>query len=98
MDLIVTVREVRGTCPVYKEGDTFKIEEGYRLRSEMPLCMHALSSIMPFYNALRVSGPELWGLASDENQGKAYIQCPDALPYTGGGTVFFEIARSPASD
>ncbi len=54
MDLIIKVEEIKGHCPVYKVGDIFKLEDGYRLTAEISLCMHALSSIMPFYNALRV--------------------------------------------
>ncbi len=94
MDLIIKVKEIKGHCPVYKAGDSFKLEDGYRLTSEIPLCMHALSSIMPFYNALRVSTPELWGLADKTGSGSsAYFQCPDALPYTGGGTAYFEVSK-----
>ena len=93
MDLSVTVKEIKGRCPVYRVGDRFRLESGYQLVSDIPLCMHALSAIMPFYNALRVAGPELWGLSGKENKESAYFQCPDALPYTDGGTVFFEITR-----
>jgi uncharacterized repeat protein (TIGR04076 family) len=95
MDLIIKVKEIKGHCPVYNTGDVFKLEDGYRLTSNIPLCMHALASIMPFYNALRVSSPSLWGLADSEGDSdRAYFQCPDALPYTGGGTVYFEVSKS----
>ena len=97
MDLIIKVEEIKGHCPVYKVGDIFKLEDGYRLTAEIPLCMHALSSIMPFYNALRVSEPSLWGLADRDGSGSAYFQCPDALPYTGGGTVYFAVSKSDES-
>ena len=43
MDLIVRVKEIKGTCSVYKLGDTFKLKDGYRLVSEIPLCMHSLA-------------------------------------------------------
>ena len=93
MDLIVKVREIKGTCPVYKVGDTFKLEESYRLVSEIPLCMHSLAALMPHYNALRVSEPSNWGLAGKQDADKAYVQCLDPVAYTGGGTVVFEITR-----
>ena len=97
MDLTITVREVKGHCPVFREGDHFELRSGYQLVTDIPLCMHALSSLMPFYNALRISGPDKWGLASKEHKDRAYIQCPDALPYTDGGTVIFEISRTQKS-
>ena len=93
MDLIVKVREIKGTCPVYKVGDTFKLEESYRLVSEIPLCMHSLAALMPHYNALRVSEHNGWGLAGKQDADKAYVQCLDPVAYTGGGTVVFEITR-----
>lgn len=93
MDLIVKVVEIKGECPVYKLGDTFKLEEGYRLISEIPLCMHSLASLIPHYNALRVSPPSEWGLAGKEDASRAYVQCLDPAAYTGGGTVVFEISR-----
>ena len=45
MDLIVRVKEIKGTCSVYKLGDTFKLKDGYRLVSEIPLCMHSLAAL-----------------------------------------------------
>lgn len=94
MNLIVRVVEIRGNCPVYKLADTFKLEEGYRLVSEIPLCMHSLASLMPHYNALRVSAPADWGLAGKQDSSKAYVQCLDPAAYTGGGTVVFEVSKS----
>jgi len=46
MDLLVTVKEIKGTCPVYTPGQEFIIREGYRLESDKPVCMHALASLM----------------------------------------------------
>ena len=95
MDLIVRVKEIKGTCPVYKTGDSFRLEDGYRLVADVPLCMHSLASLLPYYNALGVSGPGRWGLAGkDQDEAKAYVQCLDPLAYTGGGTVVFEISRA----
>jgi len=93
MDLVVTAKEIKGHCPVYKVGDSFTIKAGYQLVSEIPVCMHALASLMPYYNALRVSEPKQWGLDGKEDKTKAYIQCPDPVAHTGGGTVTFEITK-----
>jgi len=93
MDLIVRVVEIKGTCLVYKVGDTFKLEDGYRLVSEIPLCMHSLAALMPHYNALRVSRPADWGLAGKQDTARAYVQCLDPEAYTGGGTAIFEIIK-----
>ena len=92
MDLLITVKEIKGNCPTYKLGDSFTLKKGYQLISDIPVCMHGLAALMPFYNALRVSEPRRWGLAGKENA-KAYVQCPDAVSHTGGGTVIFEISK-----
>jgi uncharacterized repeat protein (TIGR04076 family) len=98
MDLIVRVKEIKGTCSVYKVGDIFKLKDGYRLVSDIPLCMHSLAALLPHYNALRISKPEKWGLAGKEDKTKAYIQCPDAYSYTDGGTAIFEIQKVSKKD
>jgi uncharacterized repeat protein (TIGR04076 family) len=97
MNLIIKVKEIKGNCPVYRQNDSFILEDGYKLKSKIPLCMHSLSSIIPFYNALRVSGPDNFGLAGKENMSAAYVQCPDACSYTDGGTVVFEILRGDSA-
>ena len=93
MHLLVRVVEIKGRCAVYTVGDSFRLEEGYRLVSEIPLCMHSLAALIPHYNALRISEPEKWGLAGKENRTKAYVRCLDAASYTGGGTAIFEISK-----
>jgi uncharacterized repeat protein (TIGR04076 family) len=93
MDLLVTVKEIKGHCPAHRVGDSFALKACYQLVSGIPVCMHALASLMPWYNALRVSEPADWGLDGRHDQSKAYIQCPDACQYTGGGTVIFEIGK-----
>ncbi|MBA7645652.1 hypothetical protein ES703_53410 [subsurface metagenome] len=93
MDLVITAKEIKGHCPVHKLGDSFTLKAGYQLVSEIPVCMHALASLMPYYNALRVSGPAQWGLEGKDDKTKAYIQCPDPVEFTNGGTVTFEITR-----
>jgi uncharacterized repeat protein (TIGR04076 family) len=98
MDLVVRVKEIKGHCPVYKVGDTFALESGYKLVTEIPLCMHSLASLLPHYNALRVSKPEEWGLAGKDDRTKAYVQCLDPMAYTDGGTMVFEISRVVSSN
>jgi uncharacterized repeat protein (TIGR04076 family) len=93
MDLVVTVKEIKGHCPVYKVGDSFQLADGYKLIADRPLCMHSLAALMPHYNALRVSHPTDWGIGGREQRDRAYVQCLDAADYTGGGTAIFEISR-----
>ncbi len=89
-DLKVIVKQIKGSCPVYKENDNFFIKEGFKLITEKPICMHSLASIIPYYVALsRGTNPIEIGLSKDENV--AYLQCPDPHECTGGGTVIFEI-------
>ena len=94
MDLIVTVKEIKGTCPVYRIGDSIVIREGFILDTEKStrVCMHSLASLMPYYIALsRGISPQSLGLAGVESD-KAYVQCLDPCEVTGGGTVLFEIS------
>ena len=78
---------------MYNIGDSFTLKSGYQLVSDIPVCMHALASLLPFYNALQVSEPTRWGLAGKDDKGKAYIHCLDPFRFTGGGTVTFEISK-----
>jgi len=72
--LIITVVEIIGNCPVYKIGDSFQIIDGFKLRFQKNLCMHSISSIMPYYIALsRGIDPKELGLSKQED--RAYIQC-----------------------
>jgi len=93
MDLVITIKEIIGNCPVYKVGDRIVLEEGYKInlsKSSATICMHSLSSIMPYYVALSKGIlPTNLGLAKEGD--KAYIQCLDPCKYTGGGTVIFEV-------
>jgi uncharacterized repeat protein (TIGR04076 family) len=91
MDILIRVKEIKGTCSVNKAGDTFRLIDGFKLVSDTPLCMHSLAALLPYYNALRISKPERWGLAGKDDKTKAYIQCPDPYAYTDGGTAVFEI-------
>ncbi|MBN1843901.1 MAG: TIGR04076 family protein [Deltaproteobacteria bacterium] len=92
--LIITVKEIKGNCPVYQVGDKIVLDEGYRLNLKETdnMCMHSLASIMPYYVALyRGIDPRDLGLS--KNGKKAHVQCLDPCEYTGGGTVIFEIER-----
>ncbi len=90
MKLHIMVVDIRGNCPIYKVGDEFTIEHGFVLHSKIPLCMHSLSSLVPYYIPLsRGIQPKDLGLGDTE----AYIQCLDPCKYTGGGTVVFKITK-----
>lgn len=93
--LVITVKEIRGRCPVFEVGDKFVIE-GAKVVQEKNgfLCIHALGSMLSVVIPLSrgVSIKEL-GLAKEEGN-VGHIQCPDpGAPYTLGGTVIFEIRR-----
>ena len=93
MDLVVTVKEIKGHCPTYRVGDSFTLKAGYQLLSETPVCMHGLAALMPYYNALCFCEPAQLGLDGRDDKTKAYIHCPDPCQYTDGGTVIFEISK-----
>jgi uncharacterized repeat protein (TIGR04076 family) len=93
-DLKVEVVAVKGNCPVYREGDSFLIAEGFKLSAEKLICMHSLAAIFPFYAALsRGISPVDLGLGREGEA--AYLQCPDPCERTGGGTVVLRITLQP---
>ena len=93
--LIVTVKEIRGICPVFKVGDKVVIESPHIVPEETDaLCVHAVGSMLSMITALShgISFKEL-GLAHEEGN-VGYVQCLDpGPPHTAGGTVTFEIQR-----
>ncbi|MGD8506839.1 MAG: TIGR04076 family protein [Candidatus Bathyarchaeota archaeon] len=93
--LILTAKEVRGKCPVFKVGEKIVIESPHIIPKETDaLCVHALGSMLSMTTALShgVGFKEL-GLAQREGD-VGYIQCLDpGPPFTLGGTVIFEIRR-----
>ena len=94
VELLITVKEIKGQCDVHKVGDRIVIEgPEINLEKSDKVCIHALSPILHYAVALREGmDPVRLGLAKQGN--KAYIQCPDSgEPYTGGGRVVFEIER-----
>ena len=96
--LILTVKEIRGNCPVYKLGDKIVVRSPGIVTDETDaLCVHALGSMSSMIVPLArgVSFKDL-GLAVKEGK-VGYIRCLDpGPPYTLGGTVIFEIERESA--
>lgn len=94
MDLEITVKAVRGRCPVYKVGDRIVLREGYRLdpAASGAVCMHSLASVMPYYNAV-FHGVEPKDLGLADGEGAACVQCPDPCEETGGGTVVVRLGQ-----
>ncbi|MBW2060984.1 MAG: TIGR04076 family protein [Deltaproteobacteria bacterium] len=95
MKLVITVVEIKGSCPVYKIGDRITLQNGYILdpAATDTVCMHSLASILPYYVALSrgIKAADL--NLSRGNSDDAYVQCLDPCEITGGGTVRFKISR-----
>ncbi len=92
--LIIIIKQIKGHCPVYKINDKIILDEGYKinLKETDNVCLHSLSSIIPYHIALYNDvDPKKIGLSKDGK--KAYVQCLDPCNYTGGGTVIFEIEK-----
>ncbi len=93
--LVLTVKEVRGRCPVHKIGDRIVVEvPKIDTANTDTVCVHALGSMLSMLTALArgISFKDL-GLATEEGN-VGYVQCLDpGPPYTAGGTVLFEIMR-----
>ena len=93
--LVITAKEIRGKCPVFKVGDKIVIEKPKMILKETDaFCVHAFGSMLSMITALSrgISFKEL-GLATKEGD-VGYVQCLDpGTPYTNGGTVIFEIKR-----
>jgi len=93
--LVITVKEIRGNCPVFEVGERIVVESPRIVVDKTDnVCIHAfgcmLSMIVPLNRG--ISFKQL-GLATEEGE-KGYIQCLDpGKPYTDGGTVLFEIKR-----
>ena len=89
-DLKITVFDIKGHCPVYDLDSEFIFWTGFKLDTEIELCMHSLSSLMPYYIPLArcIKAGEL-GISN--KKGNGVVQCLDPCEYTNGGTVTFEI-------
>ena len=92
--LEIEVKEIRGYCPVFKEGDKITIEEPELVLKETnAFCIHAFGSMLSMLVALsRGIEPKDVGLCKEGDVG--YIQCLDPKEFTGGGTVIFQIKRT----
>ena len=91
--LEITVHEIRGHCPVYKEGDRIVFKDPEIVLQETDaLCTHALSTILHYTTILENHWiPLQLGLTSEGDEEHAYLQCVDpGKPYTDGGTVIFK--------
>ncbi len=96
-DLQIKVIEIKGVCPVYQVGDSFRILKGFKLLVEGPVCMHSLASLMPYYVALSRGVPPVeLGLAREGRT--AFVQCLDPCERTGGGTVVLAISPVEKED
>ena len=95
--LVVTVKEIRGKCPVFKVEDKIVIESPNIVPEKTDaLCVHALGSMLSMITALShgIGFKEL-GLAHEEGN-VGYVQCLDpGPPHTPGGTVTFKIRLEP---
>jgi len=93
--LVITVKKIRGKCPVFKVGDKIVVETPKIVVEKTDnLCVHAFGSMLSMIVPLssRTNFKDL-GLATEEGD-KGYMQCLDpGKPYTEGGTVIFEIKR-----
>jgi uncharacterized repeat protein (TIGR04076 family) len=97
MDVLeIRVHEIRGKCPVYREGDRITVDDPeIDLERTDALCTHALSTILHYTTILeRKWCPVELGLTVDGDEEHAYMQCVDpGKPYTEGGTVIFQVRR-----
>ena len=93
--LVLTVKEVRGHCPVHNVGDKIVVEvPKIDVANTDTLCVNALGSMLSMLVPLSrgVSFKDLGLAVTEGNVG--YVQCLDpGPPYTAGGTVIFEIKR-----
>jgi uncharacterized repeat protein (TIGR04076 family) len=97
MDVLeIRVHEIRGKCPVHREGDRITVDDPeIDLERTDALCTHALSTILHYTTILeRKWCPVELGLTVDGDEEHAYMQCVDpGKPYTEGGTVIFQVRR-----
>ena len=91
MDLQIEVVEVKGKCATHQAGDKYILKDGFKLVAKIPICMHGLAAILPFYNALRYVPGNRFGLDSKDEPNAAFVQCPDACDHTNGGTAVYKI-------
>lgn len=92
MKVIIRVKEIRGSCAVFKGGEKIVIEgPEINMKETDKICIHALVPLLHYVVAIREGVDSIkLGLAKEGE--KAYVQCVDpGEPYTNGGTVIFEM-------
>lgn len=92
--MTVSVKEVRGKCPLYQVGDKMVVDNFYiNTQESNDVCVHAFSAMLSLLSAFaHGSSAVLLGIGRTDDIG--YLQCPDpGAPYTDGGTVLFELRR-----
>jgi uncharacterized repeat protein (TIGR04076 family) len=93
--LTITVKEIRGNCPVFKPGDKIVVESPKIIVEKTDnICIHAFGCMLSMLVPLSQGESfKKLGLSKEEGE-KGYVQCLDpGKPYTNGGTVIFEIKR-----
>ncbi len=94
--LEIIVYDIKGYCPVYKEGDKIMMEDPKIILNRTDaLCTHALSTILHYTTILAHDWcPVKLGLTTEKDKEDAYMQCVDpGKPYTIGGTVIFNCKK-----
>ena len=92
--VIMEIKEVRGTCPLYKPGDQIILKDFYiNSNHSKNVCIHLLSAASTLLSAF-IHGSSAKKLGIGDREDVGYLQCPDpGSPYTKGGTVVFELRR-----
>jgi uncharacterized repeat protein (TIGR04076 family) len=94
--IVIRVRTIKGTCPVFEKGDKIVIDGASLVKEESDAyCVWAAMSFTPYLIAARtgIPGSNL-GLSNEDRP--YYVQCLDpGPPLTPGGTVTFEITTEP---
>ena len=86
----VKVAAIDGDCAVHQVGDVFYLR-GAKLDSKVPVCIHALPSILQYGLALR-EGADPVELGTARAGTVARVACPDpGPPLTDGGMAIFEL-------
>ncbi len=85
--LEITVKEIRGKCPVYKLGDRIVIEgPEVKLDETDAICTHAFASLLPYIVALRKGiKPRELGLGRGGRRPTCSASTPPANPTLTGG-------------
>ena len=82
----VVVEKVEGVCAAnYSPGSEFILEK-FLIKTEIPLCIHALSALQNFiYSLTHGAKPEDFGVE------KLFVSCPDPGEPYGKGRVIFRV-------